>query len=70
MSTVAEIEAAIEKLAPKDLRELSLWLVARLQPAESAQMLAAIDEAERSLAQEGGVPVEEVRRTLRKWITA
>jgi hypothetical protein len=52
------------------LRELSNWLVARLQPAESAQMLAAIDEAERSLAQEGGVPVEEVRRNLRSWITA
>jgi len=32
-------------------------------------MLAAIDEAERSLFEEGGVPVEEVRQNLRRWIT-
>jgi len=32
--------------------------------------LAAIDEAERSLADEGSVPVEDVRKNLRQWITA
>ena len=32
-------------------------------------MLAAIDEAERSLAEEGDVPVEDVCKNLRQWTT-
>jgi hypothetical protein len=32
-------------------------------------MLAAIDEAESSLAEDGGVPVEDVRNNLNQWIT-
>lgn len=68
MSTVAEIETAIERLSPEDQRALADWLNARLVE-ETPEMLAAIDEADRSLATEGGVPVEEVRRNLRQWIT-
>lgn len=68
MSTVAEIETAIEKLSPAEQRELADWLSSRLIE-ETPEMLAAIDEADRSLATEGGVPVEEVRRNLRRWIT-
>jgi len=33
-------------------------------------MLTAIAEAERSLADEGGVPVEDVRKNPGQWITA
>ena len=68
MSTVTEIESAIEALSPAQQRELADWLNARLIE-ETPEMLAAIDEADRSLATEGGVPVEEVRRNLRSWIT-
>lgn len=68
MSTVTEIESAIETLTPAQQRELADWLAARLVE-ETPEMLAAIDEADRSLATEGGVPVEEVRRNLRQWIT-
>ena len=68
MSTVAEIETAIETLSPAQQRELADWLNARLIE-ETPAMLAAIDEADRSLAAEGGVPVEDVRRSLRQWIT-
>jgi hypothetical protein len=68
MSTVTEIESAIETLTPAQQRELADWLNARLIE-ETPEMLAAIDEADRSLATEGGVPVEEVRRNLRSWIT-
>jgi hypothetical protein len=39
-----------------------------LPVAESPEMIAAIDEADRSLAAEGGVPVEDVRQNLRRWI--
>lgn len=68
MSTVTEIEAAIEKLSPEQQREIAEWLAQRVFE-ETPEMLAAIDEADRSLAEEGGVPVEEVRRNLRQWIT-
>jgi hypothetical protein len=68
MSTVTEIETALERLPVEAQREVATWLEARLWP-ETPAMLTAIDEAERSLADEGGVPVEEVRKNLRAWIT-
>lgn len=68
MSTVAEIESALEKLPIDMQREVAAWLEAKLWP-ETPAMLAAIGEAERSLAEEGGIPVEEVRRNLGRWIT-
>ncbi|MGH7947581.1 MAG: hypothetical protein ACREF9_21620 [Opitutaceae bacterium] len=68
MSTVSEIEAALEKLPVEAQRQVAAWLEEKLWP-ETPAMLAAIDEAERSLAEEGGVPVEEVRKNLRQWIT-
>ena len=68
MSSVAEIESGIEKLPVEAQRELAAWLEARLWP-ESMAMLAAIDEAERSLVEEGGVPIEDVRTNPRTWIT-
>ena len=68
MSTVSEIEAALERLPEDAQRQVAAWLEAKLWP-ETPAMLAAIDEAERSLVEEGGVPLEEVRRNLRQWIT-
>ena len=68
MSSVTEIESAIEKLPVEAQRELAAWLEARLWP-ESMAMLAAIDEAERSLVEQGGVPLEDVRKNLGTWIT-
>jgi len=52
MSTVTETEAAIEQLAPEAQREPVDWLNSRLI-GETPAMLAAIDEADRSLAAEG-----------------
>ena len=68
MSTVTEIEAALEKMPEDAQRQVAAWLEAKLWP-ETPAMLAAIDEAERSLVEEGGVPVEEVRRNIGRWIT-
>lgn len=68
MSTVGEIQSALANLPLEAQHEVAAWLEARLWP-ETPAMIAAIDDAERSLAQEGGVPVEEVRRNLRSWIT-
>ena len=68
MSTVMEIESALEKLSVEAQREVAAWLETKLWP-ETPAMLNAIDEAERSLAKEDGVPVEDVRKNLRQWIT-
>lgn len=63
-----EIESALEKLPVEAQREVAAWLETRLYP-ETPAMLGAIDEAERSLAEEGGVSVEAVRKNLHQWIT-
>ena len=69
MSTVAEIESAIEKLSAVEQRELARWLEERLLQEESPEMLAALDEGIRSLEQNG---VREYTRTeleqrVRQW---
>ena len=46
VSTVAEIESALEKLPVAKQREVAAWLDAKLWP-ETPAMLAAIDEADR-----------------------
>lgn len=68
MSSVAEIESALEKLPLEAQCEVAAWLESRLWP-ENPAMLAALDEAERSLAEEGGVPLDDLRKNLRQWIT-
>ena len=68
MSAVTEIESALAKLPVEAQCEVAAWLESRLWP-ETPAMLAAIDEAENSLAEEGGVPVADVRKNLRQWIT-
>lgn len=68
MSTIAEIEAAIEKLPSEEQRELAQWLNSRLVE-ETPEMLAAIDKGIRSLETEPKVPLEEVRRKIKAWAT-
>jgi len=68
MSTVTEIEAALEKLTPAQQREIADWLESRLMP-ETPAMLAALDEGIHSL-EEGGA--REFTRTelepkVRQW---
>ncbi len=67
MSTVTEVEAALEKFTPEQLREVADWLNARLMPEETPEMLAAIDEGLRSLKSEPKLSGEEVRRNIRAW---
>jgi hypothetical protein len=55
MSTVAEIEAAIEKLPAVEQRELARWLGERLLQEESPEMLATLDEGIRSFEEKGAV---------------
>ncbi|MDQ5977642.1 MAG: hypothetical protein QG602_614 [Verrucomicrobiota bacterium] len=69
MSTVSEVEAALEKFTPEQLREVADWLNARLIPQETPEMLAAIDEGLRSLEAEPTLSAEDVRRNIRAWVT-
>ena len=69
MSTVTEVESALEKFTPAQMREVADWLSARLIPEEAPEMLAAIDEGLRSLETEPTLSVEEVRQNIRAWAT-
>lgn len=67
MSTVQEIEAALNRLPPEQLREVGDWIAARLMPESTPAMLAALDEGIRSLENEPTVPAEDVRRKIKEW---
>ena len=68
MSTITEIDAAIERLAPEEHRELADWLNSRLIE-ETPEMLAALDAGIRSLETEPKVPIEDARRKIKGWAT-
>lgn len=67
MTTVPEIEAAIERLSPLQTRELADWLTDRLLLGETPAMLAALDAGIGSLESEPTVPAEDVRRKIKSW---
>lgn len=73
MSTVVEIQEAIEKLAPKDRAALIAWLQSREEPIfsnqEEAALLASLDKAAAQLDAGKGVPIETVRERVAKWAT-
>jgi hypothetical protein len=69
MSTVQEIEAALDRLSPAQLREVGDWIATRLMPETTPAMLAALDEGIRSLENEPTVPAEDVRRKIKEWST-
>jgi hypothetical protein len=68
MSTVTEIEAALEKLPPEQLQEVAAWLETRLSP-ETPAMLAALDAGIRSLETEPTVPAADLRQKIKLWAT-
>jgi hypothetical protein len=69
MSTVTEIEVAIEKLSLAERCEIARWLSDQLASDESPELLAAVDEGIRSLEREGAQPVsrEELLQKVRQW---
>ena len=69
MSTVTEVERALEKFSPAQMQEVADWIAARLLPEETPEMLAAIDEGLRSLENEPTLSADEVRRNIRAWAT-
>ena len=73
MSTVAEIQKAIERLPQKDQAALTAWLQSRDEPIltkqEEAALLASLDKAAAELDAGRGVPLETVRERVAKWAT-
>ncbi|EIP98341.1 hypothetical protein OpiT1DRAFT_02797 [Opitutaceae bacterium TAV1] len=69
MSTVVEIEDAIERLPPGQMREIAMWLVAKMVPDESDAMLAALDAGIESLQREPVIPAEAIRNRIKEWAT-
>jgi len=67
MSTVQEIEAALGRLPPAQLRQVSDWIGERLVPETTPAMLAALDEGIRSMQTEPAVSAEKVRARIKEW---
>lgn len=67
MTKLAEIQSAILQLDPAEREELRHWLDETAE--ETPEMLAAIDEGLRSLKEKGVIPLEDVRRELKSWVT-
>ena len=68
MSSLAEIQEAIEKLAPEDRTRLREWFDAQ-GVEETDELLAAIDEGIRSAETERTFSLEEVRAEIKNWAT-
>jgi hypothetical protein len=71
MSSVMEIQAAIQKLTPKEKSTLTVWLESQEEPIlsedEEAALLARLDAAARELDAGKGIPIEQVRGLVSKW---
>ena len=71
MSTITEIQAAIEKLPPNEKSALVTWLHSQEEPiiseAEEKALLARLDKASAELDAGKGVPLTRVREKIRGW---
>ena len=71
MSTITEIQEAIEKLPANEKSALAAWLQSKKEPimleAEEAALLARLDKAVAELDAGKGVPLECVRDKIRGW---
>ena len=68
MSSLAEIQEAIEKLASEDRARLREWFDAQ-GVEETDELLAAIDEGILSAETERTYSLEEVRAEIKNWAT-
>lgn len=71
MSTITEIQQAIERLPSSEKSALEAWLQSKEEPimseAEEAALLARLDKAGAELDAGRGVPLELVREKIRGW---
>jgi hypothetical protein len=71
MSTITEIQEAIEKLPTSEKSALAAWLLSKQEPimseAEEAALLARLDKAAAELDSGKGIPLDRVREKIRGW---
>ncbi len=71
VSTITEIQQAIDRLPAEEKKALSVWLSSQQEPEMSAQeeeaLLASLDKAAGQLDAGSGVPIDRVRRMVRRW---
>ncbi|MBI5383173.1 MAG: hypothetical protein HZA90_00655 [Verrucomicrobia bacterium] len=71
MSTMTEIQQAIEGLPATEKKALSAWLSSQqeseMSPQEEAALLASLDKAARQLDAGLGVPIDQARGMVRQW---
>ena len=71
MSTITEIQEAIDRLPEKEKSALAAWLQSQAEPmmskAEEAALLARLDKAAAELDGGEGVPLGRVREKIRGW---
>jgi predicted transcriptional regulator len=73
MSTITEIQKAIDRLPTKEKSALTTWLQSQEEPAlsetEETALLARLDKAAAELDAGKGVPLDRVREKIRGWAT-
>jgi len=66
-----EIQAAIQKLSPKENSSLTVWLESQEEPTlsenEEAALLSRLDNAAKQLDNGKGIPLDQVRNLVGKW---
>ena len=73
MSTLTEIESAIQRLSASEREELENRLLSHrfgldaLDAKEHAKLLASLDEAEREIDNGLAVSADDLRRDIGKW---
>ncbi|MFZ4682318.1 MAG: hypothetical protein ACOYMS_07435 [Terrimicrobiaceae bacterium] len=72
MSTVAEIEEAIQRLTPEERevlegRILGHRLLGGMDGVERAELMASLDEAERDIEEGRSHSAEQMRSSVRSW---
>lgn len=65
MTKLAEIQDAILRLDPREQHLLRHWLDEHAE--ETPEMLAAIDQGQRSLETERTYSIEEMRQKVQEW---
>jgi hypothetical protein len=69
MSTLAEIEAAIERLSPSERAKLSLWWQENFDPDEGLELreeiASELDEAKREIERGGAATWQQVKQTAK-----
>ncbi len=71
MSTITEIQEAIDRLPEKEKSALSAWLQSQDEPvlseSKEAALLASLDQAAAEVDAGKGIPIERVREKIRGW---